>query len=628
MACSLSIRASTGPLRRDEINFLQAVANVLGSAIERYQDETQLRRLNRTNRALSRCNVALIRATDESTLLQQICDLVIEEAGYRLCWVGFAEHDEAKSIRPVAQAGCDAGYLDTLHLTWADTERGRGPTGTCIRTCQPVLSKHIATDPTMLPWRAEALKRGYASSVAIPLSADAEAFGAISIYAPEPEAFGPEEVKLLTELADDLAFGITTLRTRLERARARVALRETEKREEARQREIEIGFKIQQTLLLNAPPRDVPGLRVAALSIPSQQIDGDFYDFFTHENQCLDVIVADVMGKGVPAALLGAATKSQFREALSHLLARSQPGTLPEPKDIVTLAHAEMVQQLITLEDFVTLCYARLDLRAQRLDLVDCGHTGVIHFRARTSVCDLVHGHNLPLGICAGEIYEQLSVAFEPGDALLFYSDGVTEARNPAGELFGAERLADCVRSNGADDPEALVEAIRQAVCTFTDSDQLTDDLTCVAIRVEARQLPLTQAELELRSDLSELHQARAFVRAVCNALPGTPLPADRVAELELAVNEAASNIMKHAYHGRTDQGIHLEAETFPDQVVIRLYHRGEPCNPANVPPPALNGSQESGFGVYLITQSVDDVRYYCDARGRNCIALVKNRRA
>ena len=389
---------------RDEINFLQAVANVLGSAIERYQDETQLRRLNRTNRALSRCNVALIRATDESTLLQQICDLVIEEAGYRLCWVGFAEHDEAKSIRPVAQAGCDAGYLDTLHLTWADTERGRGPTGTCIRTCQPVLSKHIATDPTMLPWRAEALKRGYASSVAIPLSADAEAFGAISIYAPEPEAFGPEEVKLLTELADDLAFGITTLRTRLERARARVALRETEKREEARQREIEIGFKIQQTLLLNAPPRDVPGLRVAALSIPSQQIDGDFYDFFTHENQCLDVIVADVMGKGVPAALLGAATKSQFREALSHLLARSQPGTLPEPKDIVTLAHAEMVQQLITLENFVTLCYARLDLHAQRLDLVDCGHTGVMHFRARTSVCDMVHGHNLPLGIRAEEI--------------------------------------------------------------------------------------------------------------------------------------------------------------------------------------------------------------------------------
>jgi sigma-B regulation protein RsbU (phosphoserine phosphatase) len=612
---------------RDEIHFLQAVANVLGSAIERYQTETQLRRLNRTNRALSRCNEALIRATDESTLLQQICDLVIEEAGYRLCWVGLAEHDEAKSVRPVAQAGFEAGYLGTLHLTWADTERGRGPTGTCIRTRQPVLSKHIATDPTMLPWRAEALKRGYASSVAIPLSADAVAFGAISIYAPEPEAFGPEEVQLLTELADDLAFGITTLRTRIERTRAEVALRETEKREEAQKREIEIGFKIQQ-MLLNEPPSDVPGLRVAALTIPSQRIDGDFYDFFTHERQCLDVIVADVMGKGIPAALLGAATKIQLREALSHLLALSQPGKLPEPKDIVTLAHAEMVQQLITLENFVTLCYARLDLNEQRLDLVDCGHTGVMHFRATTSLCTMVHGNNLPLGIRAGEIYEQTSVAFEPGDVLLFYSDGVTDARNAAGELFGAERLAACVRSHGARDPEALVAAIRQAVCTFTESDQLTDDLTCVAIKVEARQLPLARAELELRSDLAELRRARAFVRAVCSELPGTSLAADRVTELELAVNEATSNIIKHAYHGRTDQRIHLEAETFPDQVVIRLHHIGDPCDPSSVAPPVLDGSQESGFGLYLIKQSVDDVRYYCDARGRNCIALVKRRRA
>ena len=90
-------------------------------------------------------------ATDESTLLQQICDIVVEEAGYRLCWVGRAENDEAKSVRPVAQAGFEAGYLITLNITWADTERGQGPTGTCIRTRQTVLAKDIATDPKMIP---------------------------------------------------------------------------------------------------------------------------------------------------------------------------------------------------------------------------------------------------------------------------------------------------------------------------------------------------------------------------------------------------------------------------------------------------------------------------------------------
>jgi serine phosphatase RsbU (regulator of sigma subunit)/anti-sigma regulatory factor (Ser/Thr protein kinase) len=593
---------------------------------ERKRAEAQILRINRTNRALSRCNEVLIRATDEATLLQQICQIVVEEAGYRLCWVGSAENDEAKSVRLVSQAGFDEGYLHTLHITWADTERGQGPTGTCIRTRQPVLVKNIATDPTMVPWRAEALKRGYASCLAIPLLTDPTAFGALTIYAAEPEAFGAEEVTLLTELASDMAFGITTLRTRLERARVEVALRETEKREEAQKREIDIGFKIQKMLLLDEPPQDIPGLRVAALTIPSQQIDGDFYDFFTHENQCLDVIVADVMGKGIPAALLGAATKSHFIEALSHLMALSKHSKLPEPKEIVTLAHAEMVQQLITLENFVTLCYARVDLNTRTLDFVDCGHTGIIHVHGTTGQCELVRGDNLPLGIREGEIYDQIAVPVAPADVLLFYSDGITEARNSTRELFGVERLAECVRLNRALEPDALVEVIRNAVFTFAASERLADDLTCVAIKVGERQLPLARAEIEMRSALTELSRARAFVRTFCHHLPGAPLDEERVAELELAVNEAASNIMKHAYHDRADQWIHLVAEAFPGQVVIRLHHIGDPLDPAAVPPPVFDGSRESGFGLYLITKSVDEVRYYRDERGRNCIALMKVR--
>jgi anti-sigma regulatory factor (Ser/Thr protein kinase) len=100
------------------------------------------------------------------------------------------------------------------------------------------------------------------------------------------------------------------------------------------------------------------------------------------------------------------------------------------------------------------------------------------------------------------------------------------------------------------------------------------------------------------------------------------------VAELELAVNEAASNVMKHAYHGRTDQRIHLEAEAFPDRVAVQLHHLGDPFDPSVVPPPSFDGSRESGFGVYLITRSVDDVRYYRDERGGNCIALIKMRKS
>jgi sigma-B regulation protein RsbU (phosphoserine phosphatase) len=398
--------------------------------------------------------------------------------------------------------------------------------------------------------------------------------------------------------------------------------------EQAREREIEIGFRIQQTLLLDQPPVDFLGLQVAALTIPSQRIDGDFYVFLRHSDESLDVIVGDVMGKGVPAALLGAATKSHLLRALSSLMVLSKDGKIPQPKEIVMLAHAELVRHLVKLESFLTLCYARLDMNRRSLDLVDCGHTGMFHLRGKTGLHEILHGNNLPLGIREGEIYDQISVPFEPGDLFLFYSDGVTEARSSTGELFGTQRLEECIASNGQLESAALVEAVRQAVSTFTGSGRLTDDLTIVAIRVQERQIPLARQELEIRSDLKRLRKVREFVRAFCRNLPGPPLDEDSIAALELAVNEAAANIMKHAYHGREDQSIHLEAKAFPGRLAIQLHHFGDAFDPSTAPLPSVDGSPDSGFGVYIIARSVDEVRYYHDERGRNCVALVKTRKA
>ena len=194
---------------------------------------------------------------------------------------------------------------------------------------------------------------------------------------------------------------------------------------------------------------------------------------------------------------------------------------MPEPKEIVTLAHADMVRQLIDLESFVTLSYARFDLSRRHLDLVDCGHTGMMIVRARTGACEILHGDNLPLGIREGEIFDQIAVPFEPGDLFLFYSDGITEMRNPAGELYGADRLSECVRGNRELEPEALVDAIRKAAVAFAQSDRLTDDLTCVAVKVGDAQRPLARAELEIGSDLKELRRAREFVRDFCRMVPG-----------------------------------------------------------------------------------------------------------
>lgn len=586
---------------------------------DRKQAEEHLRRSNRALVALSNCNQALIRATEEQALLGQICRIVVEKAGYRLCWVGFAEYDEHKTVRPVAQAGTDEEYIASANITWGDTERGRGPTGLCIRMGQPSIVKDIASEPHFAPWRAAALRRGYASCLGIPLIAEATTLGALTIYAAEPNAFADDEVALLRELADDLAFGITTLRTRAERRKAAVL-------QAAHDRDLKIGAEIQQALLTEAYPIDVPGLRIAALSVPSRQIDGDFYYFYKHEDQCLDVIVADVMGKGIPAALLAEATKSHFLEALCHLLNLAPARLLPQPREIVTLTHADLADHLMDLESFVTLCYLRVDPSRRIFEFVDAGHTGLIHCKAATGLCEVLHGDNLPLGFRRGEIYDQSSAHYGAGDLLVLFSDGVTEARNQSGELFGSERLLECIQRHRALEPEELKKAIRDAVFSFAQTTVPADDLTCVIIKAVDSDPPQSRASLDIRSDFQELSRMREFIRAFCRALSGPKLDETCVGKLELAATEACSNIIKHAYHGRTDQNVHVEVNAYLDHVSLRLFYLGAPFDPGTVRPPQLDGSQESGFGVYLIHQCTDVVRYGRDERGRNYIAMSKNR--
>lgn len=186
---------------------------------KRKQDELALESANRTLRTLSACNVALVRADNESDLLDSICRLIVEKGGYRMVWVGFPEHDPAATVRPVAQFGHDEGYLEAANISWADNERGRGPSGTAIRTGTVQVNQNFLVNPTLTPWREAAQLRGYQSSIALPLKSATGIVGALTIYASEPDTFNQAEVSLLQELADDLAFGIENLRTRAERDR-------------------------------------------------------------------------------------------------------------------------------------------------------------------------------------------------------------------------------------------------------------------------------------------------------------------------------------------------------------------------------------------------------------------------
>jgi PAS domain S-box-containing protein len=180
------------------------------------QREQALSRLNRALKAYSECHQTLIRADNEMQLMQNVCRTIVEAGGYRVAWVGFAENDDIKTIKPVAQWGDTQGYLKNLNVSWSNTDLGRGPTGTAIKTGKPVVVQYIEHDPKWEIWRENALRHGFYSSISLPLISSGRPFAALVIFSGESNAFDKDEVKLLSELADDLSYGITTLRVALE----------------------------------------------------------------------------------------------------------------------------------------------------------------------------------------------------------------------------------------------------------------------------------------------------------------------------------------------------------------------------------------------------------------------------
>jgi PAS domain S-box-containing protein len=234
--------ASVGRVMTDEAGQPGSFAGVSYDITSRKEREKELGMLNRMLRALSHSSHAQALAEDEKAYLEDVCRIVVRDCGYAMVWIGYAENDEGKTVRPMAHAGFEGGYLETLNLTWADRERGRGPTGTAIREARPVLCADMLTEPRFAPWRDEALNRGYASSLALPLLSEGDAFGAVTVYSREPNPFTKDEVSLLSELAEDLMRGITTLRLREANREARKALQRSkdELEEKVRERTAEL----------------------------------------------------------------------------------------------------------------------------------------------------------------------------------------------------------------------------------------------------------------------------------------------------------------------------------------------------------------------------------------------------
>ena len=188
----------------------------------RRRAEEELYKVNRALKTLSEGNRALVRSTDESELIHRICRIIVEIGGYRLAWIGFAQQDgKNNSLRVLAQYGYEEEELEGMEISLADMKTCEAQ---ALLTGKPCIARNILTDPDHTKQRAEAIRQGYASSISIPFITDGQASGMLNIYAKEPDAFDEQEVKLLAETAEDLAFGIKTLRMRAEHEKAEIEI--------------------------------------------------------------------------------------------------------------------------------------------------------------------------------------------------------------------------------------------------------------------------------------------------------------------------------------------------------------------------------------------------------------------
>lgn len=394
----------------------------------------------------------------------------------------------------------------------------------------------------------------------------------------------------------------------------------------ARDYEMRVAAQVQESLLASQPPRNMSAFDFAAISIPSLSVDGDFYEFLPHGPKVFDLLIGDVMGKGLQAALLGAAAKSQFMKIFSRLMTNSGKVVLPTPLELITSLHAVLARELIALESFVTLVCARFDASCRRMSFVDCGHTQTMLFRLEENVCEILTGKNCPLGFLARANYEEVQVNFSPGDLFVFYSDGVTECRNSDGEMFGNERLKDFIEQRRHDFPKKIMRELLDYVTDFSHGE-FSDDLSLVLVKVrEDRNEECLQVnETTINSDLNDLEKLRAWLRNFLLKILSSKKPDEmEIERLILAINEATSNVILHGSQGRNCQKIQFYLEEFESYIRLTILHEGMAFSPGKATLPSLERSPDGGFGLFIIDKVFDQVEYSQESGGKNKVQLTK----
>lgn len=381
--------------------------------------------------------------------------------------------------------------------------------------------------------------------------------------------------------------------------------------------EVKLGARVQEKLLFGKVPNHFNGVTIDAFSYPSQSIDGDFIEFYHQSPHILDLVFGDVMGKGLAAALIGIAVKTQ-------LIRFAHPAFFPQvytkdagwispplsPDAILSKVHKEIVPQLIDLEHFVTLIYGRLDTLNGTFSFIDCGSTKPLHFNGKTRKAAFLSGSNLPLGVSQQSNYQTETIRIGEGDLLIFYSDGITEARSPSGEFFGTDRLVRLVENHSHLPVKDISDLVKHHVFAFSCKQQLDDDLTFIVMKINhfpQENHPKHMSE-RFGANLSQLAHARNFVRQMCSE--GNGDRARLAHEFELVIDEVMTNIIFHGGLQEGTQWIDVQGEHNEEGIWIKISDQGNLFDPSAVREPSFAGDRTTGFGWHLIREIADVICY------------------
>jgi serine phosphatase RsbU (regulator of sigma subunit)/CHASE1-domain containing sensor protein/anti-sigma regulatory factor (Ser/Thr protein kinase) len=421
-----------------------------------------------------------------------------------------------------------------------------------------------------------------------------------------------------------LIFGITLLvvrsRTRAEHYSKdlEVANEELESFHNSVEQELGTARSIQHALL----PKDLPkleGWKIAYHYQPAREVGGDFYDFLRLDDGRIGLVIGDVSGKGIAAALVMANTQSVLRAVARR--GNIAPGRV--------LAEAnEVLYAYIPAGTFVTCFYAVLDPESGRLVYSNAGHDPP--YSQRGGDAQELRARGMPLGLMPGMPYEEKEAVLAVGDDLLLYSDGLVEAHDPEGEMFGFPRLRKFIMTQSAGSGEELVDFLLAELARFTGADsEQEDDITLVTL--ERSKIEMGDLEGPLQPDTTDTYGGRRVLadftlpskpgnerpamEKVADAVKGLPLSELRLDRLKTAVAEATMNAMEHGNRYDPEVPVKIQVWLLKERLLVRVIDRGSgPLSSLTAKGPDLAAKLEDaqtprGWGVFLIERMVDEVR-------------------